>query len=143
MTGLTQRTARSEISDLIVAAFPAGTYNIVWNNVAEDKVPAPVAGGGTWLRVTINNDDEFQAALTDASLQRYTTVGTVVVQIFVPPGTGLRAADDAAIVAKNAFRGTRTPGGVTFENVRSREVGPSGGWFQVNVLATFTYDEVA
>lgn len=95
-----------------------------------------------WARVVMRHEFGGQSSLGDASTgARYERLGTVFLQIFTPRGQGLRISDQLVILAKKAFD-LAPPGGVAFRNVRDREVGPDGSFFQVLVLASFMYDEV-
>ena len=86
------------------------------------------------VRHTIGNND----GITN---RRFTREGIITVQIFTMFGEGLSSSDVLSKVAADAFQGKSTPGGVWFRNVRLNEVGQDGEFFQVNVLADFTYDE--
>lgn len=107
--------------------------------------PDAVKVGSTvksWVRLSVRHDMRAQSAFSDTTTKRYTTLGAVTLQIFTPRGDGLSRADDLGIVAQDAFAGLDTPGGVVFMNVQTREVGPSGTWYQTQVTADFSYDEV-
>ncbi len=62
--------------------------------------------------------------------------------MFATAGEGLELAYSLAETVVSAFEGTTTERGVEFRNTRLNEIGPDGDWFQINVLADFTYDEV-
>ena len=76
------------------------------------------------------------------NVRRYRHDGLFTAQIFVPIGKGLMEGYELAKLVSDAFEGTDTPSGVWFQNVRIREIGPDGEWFQINVLADFEYTEV-
>ena len=141
------QTARAQIKSLFAAAMLAGApeLSLFYDDEPKD---APDAGRGalnvigSWVRLNIRHEDRFMAAFTPETRKRYTATGTVTAQIFSPRGDGLKVGGDAAMVVRNAFEGQDTPGGIEFKNVRIREVGPSGTWYQINVLADFTYDEM-
>jgi hypothetical protein len=142
-----RESARDEISKLFTDAWAATSLALVYDDLAQ---AAPKASNTTddqapaFARLSIKHDNQDQVAFAaDSSQKRYRATGTVWVQIFTPVATGLTQADSLVTLAKNAFRGHPTPGGVWFTNVRDREVGPTGAYFQNNVLATFTYDEFA
>jgi hypothetical protein len=100
-----------------------------------------------WARITIRHSTAGQATLAgDPSFgrRRFEKFGVVTVQIFQPlsSGGGLVLAENLAQVAKAAFEGKATTGQVWFQNVAINEVGVDGPWFQMNVVASFRYDEI-
>ncbi len=96
-----------------------------------------------WARVSVNHYTGTQASLSgDTGRRRWRRTGDVIVQIFTPFGTGLSLSDRLSMIALAAFEGQSTPSGVWFRGVRSEEIGQDGSWFQANVIAEFTYDEV-
>ena len=78
----------------------------------------------------------------EKNVRRYRHGGLFTAQIFVPIGKGLMEGYELAKLVSDAFEGTDTPSDVWFRNVRLREIGPDGEWFQINVLADFEYTEV-
>lgn len=144
MTIANRAQARDEISGLFKTAWAAdNAFSLFYDDVVPNAPGAATTQPNPYARLTIRHDDGDQVAFSDSSTKRYTYVGTVTVQIFTAQGTGLTQADHLVKVALDAFRGKRTSGGVLFMNVRSREIGPSGAYYQNNVLATFAYDEFA
>lgn len=96
-----------------------------------------------WARVVIRHATGQQDSLSGGgSGTLFNRTGVMIASIFVPAGEGLQRAMQLAKIVANAYEGTTTPRQVWFRNVRTNEVGPSDGWFQVNVLVDFTYDEV-
>lgn len=107
-----------------------------------DDLPGSVPTSETlWARLTIRHALGGQSSLTGGTgTTRWGADGTVFVQVFAPMADGAVAARAAAHVVMNAFRDAKLH--VWFRNVRMNEVGASGAFFQINVLSTFTYDEV-
>ena len=107
-----------------------------------DDLPGNVPNAETlWARLTVRHGPGGQASLAgDTGLRRWNAEGIVSVQVFAPMGDGAQAARNAAHVVMNAFRDAKLP--VWFRNARMNEVGASGAFFQINVLTTFSYDEV-
>jgi hypothetical protein len=98
-----------------------------------------------WARVSIKHIDGRQSAFgATAGVRRYTRVGFVTVQVFAPlsEGLGLSKGQIMAIIAKDAFEGKATASGVWFRKVQIKEIGPDDSWYQINVVAEFTYDEL-
>jgi len=61
--------------------------------------------------------------------------------VHVPRGRGFALADQLSKIAADAYEGQASPGGVWFRDVRVNEVPGQAGWYQVNVLVEFSYDE--
>lgn len=99
-------------------------------------------GKTTWARVTLEHTAGAQRTISQPT-QLYTQIGTLIVQVFVPAGSGLGIAAQADPVAliQSALRGVQLAGGVFFMKVTPREVGIDGPWFQTNISAIFQYDE--
>lgn len=92
-----------------------------------------------WSRITVRYSLGRNKAIGNRIFLRG---GTVTWQIFTIFGDGLSSADAFSKVAADSMQGKSTPGGVWFRNVRMREIGQDGDYFQVQVLADFEYDEV-
>lgn len=145
---LTFAQARDEILDLITDAWTTGASGIA---MTYDDAPNDVPSGAAltsknvtpWARTTVRHEIGRAASISGSNgARRWLREGTVFVQIFTPEGTGLRTADTLVKVVVDALEGATTPGGVWFRNVSFKEVGPDGPWYQTNVSATFSYDEV-
>jgi hypothetical protein len=136
---LTMAQARDETSALFKAAWDLTPYGVVWDDIGgeypDDRSP--------WARFTMRHADGFQATLSNVSGQRrWRRTGTVFIQLFAPTNEGLATLDEMAMIARGAFQGKATAGGVWFRNGRVREIGVDGKWQQANVLIDFEYDEV-
>lgn len=101
---------------------------------------APVKGTN-WVRLTINWGEQRPASVGGV-LNRYRTVGVLTVQVFAGQGEGpvtaIQIADD--VVA--TFRGT-TIGGVRTKGTRLQDIGGEDGWYQINAITPFEFDESA
>ncbi len=138
---LTRTQARDEILALFKASWeaqPAPIPTVLY----DDKAPAPTSGDKAWARVSVLHNDGDQQTLGEVGNRRFNRLGIVIVQVFTPFGSGLVSADTIVPVAVNAFEGNKTPGGVWFRHVYSRDIGKTGQWHQTNVFADFEYDEV-
>ncbi len=92
-----------------------------------------------WCRITVVWGQANQA---DMSKQpRIRTQGTVIVQVFVPVGSGdglaLRISDEVCDI----FRRARLAG-MTFRAPHPSRVGPDDNWYQINVVMPMHYDFV-
>lgn len=95
-----------------------------------------------WARATIKHATGGQSSLSGSSgTKRFTETGTVFVQVFTPVGDGSTACYQLATLVRDGYRDARDPQ-VWFKNVLLNEVGISGAFRQINVQATFSYDEV-
>lgn len=135
----TFQVAKDEILGVFKTAWDTTGHIALYENVA-GAVPPTVA---PWARVSLRHLSGRQASLAGGSgKRRYDRDGLITVQIFVPSGEGLLEAYNLAKIVADAFEGAATASQVWFRDVRINEVGPDGSWFQVNVVAGFTYDEI-
>lgn len=131
-------TARDELTGLVRTALEAEGVVMRYEDRENDP---PKTTTVNWARVTVRHNVRSQGSLSnEQGKRRFTSVGTLTTQIFAISGTGLSSADELSMVLLEALDGKRTASGVWLRNARMNEVGPSGHWFQVNVLADFMYD---
>lgn len=145
---LTRRQARNEILTAIKSVLDTLTTDlpadqVIYRNKSTAQIPDTDTPSPTyWAVVLVQHAAGAQASLTGRVDERlYEKSGLVTVQLFAPRGKMLEA-DDIVETIESAFLGVSTPGGVWYRNVRSTEIGESGPWFQTNILAEFTYDQV-
>jgi len=144
-------TARDEMLALFRVAWEAnspalngGTApRIYWqrNEVAEADKPQ---SDEAWARVTVQHNEAGQRTLGQTGNRRFDRVGVITVQVFTsqkedPDGSVLEAL---GIIARDAFEGNTTSSDVWFRNVRLQETDPDDPWWQLNVLADFSYDDI-
>ena len=121
-----------------------GIFKAVWDprpaiySDVGGKIPT---SEGVWARATIRHAVGSQSSLGGIGSRKFTDKGTVIVQVFAPVGDGSTACYEAARLVQNAYRDARNPS-VWFRDVRMNEIGASGAFEQINVLATFSYDDV-
>lgn len=87
----------------------------------------------------------LQASLAnDNGARRWENAGTLWIQCFGTDASaeGLEIAENIATIAMNAYQGKSTENCAWFRNVRAVNLGSSGGWYQINVLVDYEYDEV-
>lgn len=110
----------------------------VYNDVA-GKIPTSES---VWARATIRHATGSQTTLaSDNGTRRFSDQGTVIVQVFAPVGDGSTACYEAAREVQDAYRDAKDPD-VWFRDVQLKEVGSDGAFEQINVSATFSYDDV-
>lgn len=134
-------TTFTDVSDRIFAAVNSGITQALKVPVALPNVPFTVPNPrGSWCRLHI----DWRTA-ADEIIGRARIRGDVVVSVFVPIGTGARAALHLAEQVRDVFRAADS-GPLVFEEVRIQPVtsgaGVEAGWFQTNVRAAFFADEV-
>lgn len=121
-------------------------FHAEWNDaspVAYDDVPFDKPDGEPWVRFTIKHNEAAQASIGSPGSNRHRRYGMVIAQIFTPEGTGSINARAFADTVMLMFIGKNLDG-IHFYNTISREIGPDGsGWYQINVAASFWYDQIA
>lgn len=148
---MTTVQARDQIFTLLKTAWASGApgavasaYTPALYYQGQEPLTAPpmnLAHG----KVTLTHVTGRQTSLASSdSTKRWTRGGIIIVQCLAPisSGKGLTIAESLAVVANNAFEGKTTTGGAWFRNCRLNEVGPKDGWFAINAITDFLYDEV-
>lgn len=124
-----------------------GIFKAVWDDTGyaahySDKTGEIGTSEAPWARATLQHTTGVQSSLTGASgTKRFTETGLVFVQVFAPVGDGSTRCYELAQLVRNAYRDARHPE-VWFRNVHLEEVGTRGAFDQINVISTFSYDEV-
>lgn len=92
--------------------------------------------GSAWVRLSIQNGDSRQVATVG---DKWRHPGVLIVQVFTPVGQGDKEALIIADAVVSVFQGV-TVSGIRFRATSINAVGPSDGWYQVNVTTDFEYD---
>lgn len=111
------------------------------STIAYDNLAFTPPNGAPWIRLAIQNNIGFQAGL-GGSVRRFRRQGIALILVFVPEGSGPTQATQLAEEAVLLFEGVLLPGGLRFDLVNLREVGVEAGWFQINVSAGFSFDDI-
>lgn len=137
----TYEQAQDEMLELLRGSLPAD-FPVHYQNVnTEFVVPTDDT---EWARVMIRTATARTASLGNHNgRRRYEREGTLWIQLFTPAGIGLSRVYALAKILTDAFQAVRPRRCVAFRNVRMNEIGASGNFYQINVLADFSYDEVA
>ena len=118
---------------------------IQWDNVQAVNPPGQDADGQPEIYAKFfmrhATGDQRSLAAPDGR-RKFTHVGTMTIQTFTPSGMGTGAPLDVAQVVKHAFEGKKSLNNVWFRDVRYNERGTEGNHYQIDVLATFEYDEI-
>lgn len=142
-------SSRDEILGLFNAKWESDTpainggsaIRVEWQGVDSQSPPA---ADEAYARIVVRHTNSNQSTFGVSGARRFTRFGLVTVQVFAPisQGGGLTFAENAAIIARDAFEGVGTDSGIWFRNVRIQEIGLSGAWYQMNVVIEFSYDEI-
>lgn len=89
---------------------------------------------GKWVRFTILNSEKQQASIGTSQLHRNT--GQVVVQVFGKKGTKLSEITEKADMVISAFD-VQQLDSIQFRAAYKINVGETGEWYQINVIAPF------
>jgi hypothetical protein len=134
----TVENARDEMYALAKTAFE-GRCELVYDDAKAKKPNGP----DPWARATVRHTNGGESSISRGNGKgRYTRIGTLYLNLFAPPGDGLRVLDPLVKVALDAYEGKTTPSGIWFTKAQVREMGVVNGLAQVNVLVNFSYDEV-
>lgn len=99
-------------------------------------------GQVTWLRVNVKHATGGQSSLSDQNgKRRFRSTGTLTIQVFAPAGTG---KGDSYLVSEgvlSAISALRDPD-LSLTEIHLVDIGQDGSYYNVNVMATFSYDEV-
>lgn len=90
-----------------------------------------------WARITVQHDGG-QRALT----RLFRRTGRITVQVFVPAGESRLELDQILDTVVPAFEDAGRVGESWFREVKLREVGSDGVYYQANVIAEFTFDRI-
>ena len=133
----------AEAKDVIL-----GIFKTVWDTptpriaVYSDLPGTKPASNVVWARAIVQHAEGRQSSLAGVSgTRRFTDEGTFFIQVFAPVGDGSTACLAAAREVQDAYRDAKHPN-VWFRDVKLREVGADGTFYQINVSGTFSYDEV-
>lgn len=130
--------AIDDILTLFKTAWDLSGYPLLYENVGGELPTTQTP----WARISIRHFRGAQETLGGTGERKFSRGGLVIVQTFTAVGGGLSEPYNVAKIAADALEGKSTSLNVWFRNVRINEIGVDGDWFQVNVLADFTYDEM-
>lgn len=121
-------------------------FDTGWNNltlVAYPDVKFTPPSGATWVRFNCQENEGRQVSMGDPGNNRFRHFGIVTIQVFASQGNAGRDARVKAAAALALFMGAQTPNGITFTESFPRQIGnDENGYYQINVSASFWYDEI-
>ena len=134
----TQMGAVDEMLTLVKTTWDAhsGGAPLYYDNQDADRPDNPATFG----RASVRHFSGGQISLGQQSLKRRS--GALFVQVFVPQGSGqyeIRNLSDQLMFALEEANTSL----VRLRNVQINELGSDGTYFQVNVVADFSYDRVS
>lgn len=135
---MTPEQAVDAILDIFKAAWDPTGFPAYYTDKGGEKPTSETV----WSRATIRHATGNQSSLAgEVGTRRFTDTGALIVQVFAPVGDGSTECYRAATLVRDAYRDAKHPN-VWFREQRIQEVGGDGAFFQINVLVTFSYDNV-
>lgn len=132
------KEAEADIRSFVKGIFTPLNVPIAWPDV-NFTIPE----GKTWVRFTCQENDGRQASIGSPGANRFRQYGLLILQVFQPQGQGSVDARTKAAAALTALKGARSDNGVLFYDCYGRSVGNDDkGFFQINVISSFYYDEI-
>lgn len=133
--------ARDLINGNILAAWRVLGFddaNLIWTDIP-GKIPASEL---VWARVTLKHATGTQTTLSGrVGGRQFEQKGTVTIQVFAPVGDGSTAGYSTAQALKTVLENPNVSD-IWYRNARLLEIGRSGAFEQINVLADFSYTDV-
>ena len=119
----------------------SGAIRVEWPGVDNGSPPPP---DEPYAAIFMRISNSLQTTFGETGQRRFTRFGLITVQCFAPlsAGNGSTFAENAAIIAQDAFEGVGTNTGIWFRKVRTQEIGASKTWYQFNMVAEFLFDEM-
>jgi hypothetical protein len=136
--------ARDLMVDVFKVAWDAGVESagvlVIYPDSGTERPKTTVP----YVVLTVEHNDGGRATIGGkTSGRRFRRFGIITAQIFTPFGGGLTLSDALTTIVLDAYE-TADPinDKITYEGIHPQEVGQSGAWHQMNVLVSFSYDEV-
>lgn len=101
--------------------------------------------GESWVRLSVRNLNSTQETLGKAGGRKYERKAMAFLQIFVPPNTSTKEADQIMQAGMDLFEGRSIPGtSINFNDVVPRELGniEDGRWWGSTITANFAYYQI-
>lgn len=104
-----------------------------------DPAGIPPSDKSPWVRINVLPGEAFTATLNGPAGPEYRYPGIIMVQVFTNVNIGNGVAQRLADKVADIFRGQEFSG-VTCRASSFNQIGDLDGWFQVNVLTEFYFD---
>lgn len=123
--------------EVLTAFFTAWSLQAIPPVVYFDGLPDPARPlpGHPWAQVVIRHVSGRRVTFQPSHFEH---TGIVTIAVY---GIDRDDGQTRAEVARDAFEGQCTPGGVWFRDVKVVEVGADDAWYHWNVLAEFRWEE--
>jgi len=131
------KSARKELLEYFNTGWASATPVTVGNDAKYEPTE-----GQSWVRINIQHSTGFQSTMGDPSNNRFERQGIVTIQIFTPQGDFGVSASDLATDALKLYEGIESNGVFYYDAVVNEVGNDERGWHQVNVLASFRYNEI-
>jgi len=135
---LTHKEATDEMQAMVWGVWEATTFTMFWESVRDERDTTEVEWAATFIR----HGASQQVTFGPVGSRLFERQGTIMMNCFAPIGKGLSESYAMGKILADAFEGNSSPGGVWFRNVRINEIGREGQFYQTNVLADFTYNQI-
>lgn len=116
-----------------------------FDNETFDPPQTPEGKGLPWARCSVRSITGGQETLGPPGNRKYTRQALARIEVYTPPGSALKPADDLCQVGLAMFEGRSLLGqGVLFTDAQTAEVGlvDEGRWFLSTVQASFDYEDI-
>ena len=134
---LTYQNAVAEMIKFFNANAPSGVP-VIWGSDDPNSPP----DNEEWIRFNIRHNDGFQASMGSPGTNRFERQGIITIQIFQPEGGHGLGAQNIADEIVTLYSGAND-NGIEYFDTFAREVGNDGfGWYQINVVTTFRYEQI-
>lgn len=121
------------------------TFSQEWGNATDFTLDNEefTPEGDAWVRLSVKHRDAYQSSLGDETNRKFERKGAAFVQIFTRTNTGTAKSAELVEKVQAMFEGKRINGTtICFLEVKPKEIGPEGIWFNVTVEAIFSYQEI-
>jgi len=134
---LTYAEANDEILTILKGVWDPTGHELFYDDIREQRENDQ----SPWALVVVRHAAGQQDTLGGQGNRSFLRLGTMIVTINTPSGSGLSTAYALAKVVADAYEGASSPNGVWFRDVRINELGRDGTFYQTNVLVDFEYYE--
>lgn len=100
-------------------------------------------GNAGWVRYNLRPSDSEQITFGQVGSRRFRQPGVVIVQIFVPTGSGDEQVHAIGDAIAQAMRGVTVNGVRLKATSQPKFVGPDGAWWQANTTTEYEFDLIA
>lgn len=132
-------TSHANAETVMTELFKSGVpddLEVAYDNIAADSLRNN-RNLEEWVRFSILESGSEQISLGDAP--SYRNFGNIAVQCFTKEGTWTLPSMTLADTICALYRNVQNQG-VTYRAPSPEKIGPSGGWYQINVIVPYYWD---